>query len=72
MNVEELVAKIGEDRIRQALESDDENALETLLDQEGVSLTDEQLDSIAGGFMLPRHRRRKVASDTQTQDGEDE
>lgn len=57
MKVEEIVTKIGEDRIRQAIESDEDDALENLLGEEGISLTDEQLDYIAGGVALPVRRR---------------
>ena len=51
MKIEEAVARVGKDRIRQAMESDNADALKDLFDEEGMSLTDEQLDSIAGGIL---------------------
>lgn len=53
MKIEEAVARVGKDGIRQAMESDNADALKNLFDGEGMSLTDEQLDSIAGGVLTP-------------------
>ena len=38
--------------LREALECDDSEALQKLLDAHGVALSDEQLDFIAGGRFL--------------------
>ena len=54
MKVQEIFAKVGEDRIRQAVESDDADALKNLLEGENIKLSDEQLDYVAGGVIIPR------------------
>ena len=65
MRIQEIFAKVGEDRIRQAVESDEADALKNLLERENIKLTDEQLDYVAGGVGIPR--RPKVPSPTTTQ-----
>ena len=57
MKIEEAVARVGKDRICQAMESDNADALKNLFDEEGMSLTDEQLDSIAGGIFTPHEAK---------------
>ena len=57
IKIEEAVARVGKDRIRQAMESDNADALKDLFDEEGMSLTDEQLDSIAGGIFTPHEAK---------------
>ena len=64
MKVQEIFAKVGEDRIRQAVESDDADALKNLLEGENIKLSDEQLDYVAGGVIIPR--RPKVPTSATT------
>ena len=52
MKLEEVYEKIGKDKLKEALECDDPEELRKLLDAHGVTLTDEQLDFIAGGRFL--------------------
>ena len=62
MKLQEIFAKVGEDRIRQAVESDDADALKNLLDGENIKLTDEQLDYVAGGVVIPRRPKVPTSS----------
>ena len=50
MELKKIIEKIGKDKFRAAMQADDRAALDALLDDAGVTLTDEQLDYIAGGF----------------------
>lgn len=50
MELKNIIEKIGKDKFRAAMQADDKAALDKLLDEAGVSLTEEQLDYIAGGF----------------------
>ena len=52
MRLEDVYDKVGKDKLKEALECDDSEALQKLLDAHGVVLTDEQLDFIAGGRYL--------------------
>ena len=52
LKLEEIVKKVGADRIRKAMESQSGEALKNLFDSEGIELTPEQLDYIAGGIGL--------------------
>lgn len=54
MKLNELLAKIGENKLRTAMENDDSSALQQLFADEGVEVTDEQLDYIAGGMSVRR------------------
>ncbi|MBE6470823.1 MAG: hypothetical protein E7000_03830 [Coriobacteriaceae bacterium] len=50
MELRDIIKKVGKDKFKAALEADDKAALDKLLDEAGVTLSDEQLDYIAGGF----------------------
>ena len=52
MELGEVFDKVGKDNLREALECDDSEALQKLLDAHGVKLSDEQVDFIAGGRWL--------------------
>ena len=52
MELRDIIKKVGKDKFRAAMQADDKAALDKLLDEAGVTLTDEQLDYIAGGFGL--------------------
>lgn len=52
MKLGEVYDKVGKDKLKEALECDDSEALQKLLDAHGVALSDEQLDFIAGGRFL--------------------
>ena len=50
MELRDIIKKVGKDKFKAALQADDKAALDKLLDEAGVTLSDEQLDYIAGGF----------------------
>ena len=50
MELKDVIEKIGKDKFKAAMQADDKAALDKLLDEAGVSLSEEQLDYIAGGF----------------------
>ena len=52
MKLQEVFDKVGKDKIKEALECDDSEALQKLLNAHGVKLDDEQIDFIAGGRFL--------------------
>lgn len=52
MQLDEVFAKVGKSKIKEALECEDSTALQKLLDDSGVKLSDEQLDYIAGGVWV--------------------
>ena len=52
MKLGEVYEKVGKDKLKEALECDDSEALQKLLDAHDVALSDEQLDFIAGGRFL--------------------
>ena len=76
MKPQDIVEKVGADRIRKAMESESGDELKKLLDSEGIVLTPEQLDYIAGGIVrnIPREpvRPRKPGSGTGTGTADDE
>ena len=53
MNMNEVIKKIGEAKLRAAIESEDPSALMELFKEEGIEVSDEQLDYIAGGVSVP-------------------
>ncbi|MBQ6390166.1 MAG: hypothetical protein IJH88_00915 [Eggerthellaceae bacterium] len=52
MKLGEVFEKIGRDKLKEAMECDDAEALQKLLNAHGVTLSDEQVDFIAGGRWL--------------------
>ena len=46
----EIVEKVGRNNLKKALESDSPNDFKELIENAGLSLNDEQLEAIAGGF----------------------
>lgn len=50
MKPEDIIKKVGADKFREALNSENGDALKTLLESEGIVLTPDQLDYIAGGI----------------------
>ena len=52
MDVKDILAKVDKDKLRKALSEDDPNELRELMEQEGIDITDEQLDYIAGGMSI--------------------
>ena len=65
MDIDDIIAKVGEDRISDAVDSEDADALKNLFEEEGIELNDEQLDYIAGGanrLRRPLRRRRSLAA----------
>lgn len=50
MDMNEIVEKVGRDNLKKALESDNPNDFKELIENAGLSLNDEQLEAIAGGF----------------------
>ena len=62
MQIKEIISKVGEDNIRKAIESDDPNGFQKLMEEEGILLNDEQLDYIAGGILKPRGDRRPLVA----------
>ena len=52
MKLGEVLDKVGRDKLKEALECDDPEALQKLFEGHGVALSDEQLDFIAGGRFL--------------------
>ena len=52
MKPQDIVKKVGPDRIRKAMESTNGDELKQLLESEGIVLTPEQLDFVAGGIGL--------------------
>ena len=69
MEVEEIISKFGEDRIREAVESDDPNSLRNLIEGEGITLSDEQLEYIAGGVNTPHRKMRVILPRRRRQGG---
>ena len=59
---QDIVQKVGEDRIRKALESSSGEELQELLESEGIRLTPEQMDYISGGAGLGVERHIKSVS----------
>lgn len=51
MDIKEIFAKVDKAKLKEALAADDPDALRRLLEEEGINLTDEQLDYIAGGTL---------------------
>lgn len=50
MELKEIVEKIGVEKLQAALKSDDPGALQRLLEEEHIELSEDQLDYIAGGY----------------------
>lgn len=50
MDMNEIVEKVGRNNLKKALESDNPNDFKELIEDAGLSLNDEQLEAIAGGF----------------------
>ena len=50
MDMNEIVEKVGRDNLKKALESDNPDDFKELIENAGLSLNDEQLEAIAGGF----------------------
>ncbi|HAM14695.1 MAG TPA: hypothetical protein DCP91_02285 [Eggerthellaceae bacterium] len=50
MDMNEIVEKVGRNNLKKALESDNPNDFKELIENAGLSLNDEQLEAIAGGF----------------------
>jgi len=50
MDMNEIVEKVGRNNLKKALESDSPNDFKELIENAGLSLNDEQLEAIAGGF----------------------
>ena len=50
MNIREIIDRVGEAKLREAMEKDDAEALKWAFAESGVEVTDEQLDYIAGGM----------------------
>ncbi len=76
MQIKDILSQVGEDKIRQAIESDNPDELHELMEDEGISLSDEQLDYIAGGILKPREegrrlvirpRKRRVSNDEENE-----
>ena len=49
METSEIIDKIGRENLKKAIESNDPNALQALIEETGLELTDEQIELIAGG-----------------------
>ena len=52
MKLGEVLDKVGKNKLKEALECDDPEALQKLLEGHGVELSEEQLDFIAGGLFM--------------------
>ena len=50
MDMNEIVEKVGRNNLKKALESDNPDDFKELIENAGLSLNDEQLEAIAGGF----------------------
>ena len=50
MDMNEIVEKVGRNNLKKTLESDNPNDFKELIENAGLSLNDEQLEAIAGGF----------------------
>lgn len=53
MELNEIIEKVGKEKFDAALKCDDSGALMKLLEENGVTLSEEQLDYIAGGYEEP-------------------
>lgn len=49
MDIKEIFDKVDKAKLKEALAADEPDALRQLLEGEGINLTEEQLDYIAGG-----------------------
>ena len=49
---DEIIKKVGADKIREALKSNNGEDMKKLLENEGIELTPEQLDHVAGGSVF--------------------
>lgn len=52
MQFDEFINKVGEDRIKAAVADGDASEFIGLMQDEGVELTDEMLEDIAGGLII--------------------
>ena len=50
MEIKEFFKRVDKNKLKQALASDDPNALKDLAGEDLVELTTEQLDYVAGGY----------------------
>ena len=50
MEINEAIEKIGKDKLKEAVASNDPDALQALVEAAGLELTDEQIEHLAGGY----------------------
>ena len=63
MKLREIIEKVGENKIREALESKNGDAQKKVFEDAGIKITPEQLDFIAGGVGIDGDGKATVVCD---------
>ncbi len=63
MKLREIIEKVGEKKLREALESKNGDLLKKSFEEAGIKLTPEQLDFIAGGVGFNWNEEATVVCD---------